>query len=138
MIIPDSIIVALQKEMQKAGFISREAVLRIAQQFAVSPTRVYSVASFYQQFTFVPQGKHVISVCLGTACFIAGAEKILAMLKQELGISEGEVTADGQFSIQKNTRCLGKCAAAPVVMIDDQIYENATAEQIKEIIHELR
>lgn len=138
MIIPDSIIVALQKEMQKAGFISREAVQRIAQEFAVSPTQVYSVASFYQQFTFVPQGKHVISVCLGTACFVAGAEKILAMLKQELGISEGEVTADGQFSIQKNTRCLGKCAAAPVVMIDDQIYENATVEQIKEIIHELR
>ena len=138
MIIPDSIIVALQREMQSVGFISREAVNRIAKEFAVSPTQVYSVASFYQQFSFVPQGKHVISVCMGTACFITGAEKILAMLKQELGIGEGEVTADGQFSIQKNTRCLGKCAAAPVVMIDEQIYENATVEQIKEIIHELR
>ena len=138
MIIPDSIIVALQNEMRTAGFISREAVNRIAKEFAVSPTQVYSVASFYQQFSFVPQGKHVISVCMGTACFIAGAEKILAMLKQELGIGEGEVTSDGQFSIQKNTRCLGKCAVAPVVMIDDKIYENATVEQIKEIIHELR
>ena len=95
-------------------------------------------SGFYQQFSFTPQGKHVIAVCMGTACFIAGAEKILAMLKQELGISEGEVTADGKFSITKNTRCLGKCAAAPVVMIDEQIYENATVEQIKEIIHELR
>lgn len=136
--IPDSIIVALQKEMQSAGYISRTAVERIAKQFNVSPTQVYSVASFYQQFTFTPQGKHVIAVCMGTACFIAGAEKILAMLKQELGIGEGEVTADGKFSITKNTRCLGKCAAAPVVMIDDKLYENATAEQIKELIHELR
>jgi len=136
--IPDSIIVALQKEMQSAGYISREAVNRIAKEFNVSPTQVYSVASFYQQFSFTPHGKHVIAVCMGTACFIAGAEKILTMLKQELGISEGEVTADGKFSITKNTRCLGKCAAAPVVMIDDQVYENATVEQIKEIIHELR
>ena len=138
MMIPDSIIVALQKEMQSAGYISRAAVERIAKQFNVSPTQVYSVASFYQQFSFTPQGKHVIAVCMGTACFIAGAEKILAMLKQELGIGEGEVTADGKFSITKNTRCLGKCAAAPVVMIDDKLYENATAEQIKELIHELR
>lgn len=138
MIIPDSIIVALQKEMEQHGYISREAVDRIAKEFHVSPTQVYSVASFYQQFSFTPQGKNVISVCMGTACFIAGAEEILAMLKQELGIGEGEITADGKFSIQKNTRCLGKCAAAPVVMINDRVYENATAAQIKEVIHELR
>ena len=136
--IPDSIIVALQKEMQAAGYISREAVKRIADEFHVSPTQVYSTASFYQQFTFVPQGKHVIAVCTGTACFIAGAEKILDMLQKELGITQGEVTPDGLFSIQKNTRCLGKCAAAPVVTIDDRVFENATPEQIKEAIHELR
>ena len=65
--IPDSIIVALQKEMQAAGYISREAVKRIADEFHVSPTQVYSTASFYQQFTFAPQGKHVIAVCTGTA-----------------------------------------------------------------------
>ena len=102
--IPDSIIVALQKEMQKLGYISRDAVNQIAERFHVSPTHVYSVASFYQQFSFIPQGKNVIAVCTGTACFIAGAEKILTMLKEELGISEGEITPDGKFSIQKNTR----------------------------------
>lgn len=137
MIIPDSIIVALQKEMEAHGYISREAVDRIAKEFHVSPTQVYSVASFYQQFSFTPQGKNVIAVCMGTACFIAGAAEILDMLKQELGIGEGEITADGKFSIQKNTRCLGKCSAAPVVMINDQVYENATAAQIKEVIHGL-
>ncbi len=135
--IPDSIIVALQQEMQKAGYISRDAVNRIAAAYHVSPTQVYSVASFYQQFSFTPRGKYVIAVCTGTACFIAGAQAILEMLKQELGIGEGEVTADGKFSIQKNTRCLGKCSAAPVVMINNQFYEHATAEQIKEVIHGL-
>ncbi len=136
--IPDSIIVALQKEMQKLGYISRDAVNQIAERFHVSPTHVYSVASFYQQFSFIPQGKNVIAVCTGTACFIAGAEKILTMLKEELGIGEGEITPDGKFSIQKNTRCLGKCSAAPIVMINERVYENATVEQIKEAIHELR
>lgn len=136
--IPDSIIVALQQEMQKSGYLSRDAVNRIAAAFHVSPTQVYSVASFYQQFSFTPRGKNVIAVCTGTACFIAGAQEILEMLKQELGIGEGEVTADGKFSIQKNTRCLGKCSAAPVVMINDQFYEHATAAQIKEVIDELR
>ena len=136
--IPDSIIVALQKVMQRDGYISHEAVQRIANEFQVSPTQVYSVASFYQQFSFTPQGKNVIMVCTGTACFIAGAEKILAMLKAELGISEGEITPDGKFSIQKNTRCLGKCAAAPIVMINDRVFENATVAQIKEAINELR
>ena len=136
--IPDSIIVALQKAMQQAGYISRDAVARIAEEFHVSPTQVYSVASFYQQFSFTPRGKNVIAVCMGTACFIAGAEKILAMLKDELGIGEGEITPDGKFSIQKNTRCLGQCAAAPIVMINDRVYENATVAQIKEAINELR
>ncbi|MCM1404144.1 MAG: NAD(P)H-dependent oxidoreductase subunit E [Prevotella sp.] len=136
--IPDSIIVALQQAMQQDGYLSRAAVNRIADKFHVSPTQVYSVASFYQQFTFTPQGQNVIAVCTGTACFIAGAQEILAMLKRELGIDAGEVTADGKFSIQKNTRCLGKCAAAPVVMVNDQIYENATVAQIKEVIDGLR
>ncbi len=136
--IPNSIIVALQQAMQQEGYISRDAVQRIAEQFHVSPTQVYSVASFYQQFSFTPQGKYVISVCMGTACFIAGAEKILTMLRQELGIGAGEITKDGKFSIQKNTRCLGKCAAAPVVMINDKVYEHATVEQIREALHELR
>lgn len=136
--IPDSIIVALQKEMQVGGYISRDAVERIAAEFNVSPTQVYSVASFYQQFSFTPRGKNVIAVCMGTACFIAGAEKILAMLKEELGIGEGEITPDGKFSIQKNTRCLGKCALAPIVTINDRVYEHATVAQIKEAIDELR
>ena len=136
--IPDSIIVALQKAMQSEGYLSRDTINRIADEFHVSPTQVYSVASFYQQFSFTPQGKNVIAVCTGTACFIAGAEKILAMLKEELGIGEGEITPDGKFSIQKNTRGLGQCAAAPIVTINDRVYERATVAQIKEAIDELR
>lgn len=136
--IKDSVIVALQKAMQEQGYISRDAVAKIAEQFHISPTEVYATASFYQQFSFTPKGKHIISVCLGTACFIAGAQEILAMLEQELGIKEGEITADGKFSLERNVRCLGQCAAAPIVRIDDQVYEHATVSQIKEAINELR
>ena len=136
--IPDSIIVALQAASARDGYITKDAVTAIAAQFGVSPTQVYAVASFYQQFSFTPQGKNVIAVCMGTACFISGAQEILTMLKEELGIEAGEVTPDGQFSIQKNTRCLGKCAAAPVVTINDQVYERATVAQIREVIHGLR
>ena len=136
--IPDSIIVALQKAMEQDGYITRDAVQKIANEFHVSPTQVYSTASFYQQFSFTPKGKNVIAVCMGTACFIAGAEAILKMLKEELGIGEGEITPDGKFSIQKNTRCLGKCSAAPIVTINDRVYEHATVAQIKEAINELR
>lgn len=136
--IKDSIIVALQQAMQEQGYISRQAVQQIADRFGVSPTQVYATASFYQQFSFTPQGQHTIAVCLGTACFITGAGEILSMLEQELGIKEGEVTADGKFSIQRNVRCLGQCADAPIVQIDDQIYPHATVAQIKEVIHELR
>lgn len=136
--IKDSVIVALQKAMQEQGYISRGAVAQIAAQFHISPTEVYATASFYQQFSFTPKGQHIISVCLGTACFIAGAQEILAMLEQELGIKEGEVTADGKFSIERNVRCLGQCAAAPIVQIDDKVYEHATAAQIKEVINGLR
>lgn len=136
--IKDSIIVALQAAQAKDKYITRDAVNAIAARFHVSPSEVYSIASFYQQFTFTPQGEHVIAVCMGTACFITGAKEILAMLEQELGIKEGEITADGKFSLAKNTRCLGRCAAAPIVQIDDTFYEHATAAQIKEVINGLR
>lgn len=136
--IKDSIIVALQTAQASDKYLTRDAINAIAAQFHVSPSEVYSIASFYQQFTFTPQGEHVIAVCTGTACFISGAQAILAMLEQELGIKEGEVTADGKFSLAKNTRCLGRCAAAPVVQIDDVFYEHATVAQIKEVINGLR
>ncbi len=136
--IKDSIIVALQAAQARDKYLTRDTINAVAKRFHVSPSEVYAIASFYHQFTFTPQGEHVIAVCMGTACFITGASAILQMIEQELGIKEGEITPDGKFSLTKNTRCLGRCAAAPLVQIDDTIYEHATVEQIKEVIHGLR
>lgn len=124
--------------MQAQGYLARETVNAIAAQFQVSPSQVYAIASFYQQFSFTPKGKYAIAVCLGTACYIKGAPEILTMLQDELGIQPGEVTPDGKFSIERNTRCLGQCAAAPIVQINDTVYAHATAAQIREVIRGLR
>ena len=134
----ESVVVALQYVMATEGYISRAAVNLIAEVFNISATEVYSTASFYHQFSFTKKGKNVISVCMGTACFVLGAEGILRAVEKELGIREGEVTADGLFSIEKNTRCLGRCAGAPVVLINDQAYERATVESIKGVLNELK
>jgi NADH-quinone oxidoreductase subunit E len=133
-----SIVVALQYAMGADGHISRDAVAIIADVFNVSRSEVYSTASFYNQFTFEKKGKNVISVCLGTACFVCGGGEILRAAEECLGIKEGEVTPDGLFSIERNTRCLGRCAGAPVVQINDVFYENATSAKILEVLDELK
>lgn len=133
-----SIVVALQGALKRDGYISKAAVDDIAVEFGVSPSEVYSVASFYQQFTFTKKGKNVIAICEGTACFVCGSEHIKKAIEKELNIKMGEVTADGMFSLEKNTRCVGRCAGAPVVCINETFYENATPEMILEAINELR
>jgi NADH:ubiquinone oxidoreductase subunit E len=133
-----SIVVALQDAMKNDGYISESAVNRIAQNFNVSPSEVYSVASFYHQFTFAKKGKNVIAICEGTACFVCGSEQIKKAVMSALKIKMGEVTADGLFSLEKNTRCLGRCAGAPVVCVNDTFYENATAEMILEAINDIK
>ena len=129
-----SVVAALQYAQHKEGYISRVAVNLIADVFNVSSTEVYSTASFYHQFSFTKKGKNIISVCMGTACFVLGAEEILKTIEKHLGIKEGEVTKDGKFSIEKNTRCVGQCAGAPVVVINDKFYEHATAKGIIEVL----
>ena len=97
--------------------------------------RVYGVVSFYSFFTMKPKGKYAISVCLGTACYVKGAEKILDALKNELKISEGGVTEDGKFSLDV-LRCVGACGLAPVMTINGKTYGRLVPEHIKEILAE--
>jgi NADH:ubiquinone oxidoreductase subunit E len=129
-----SIVVALQYAMQADGYISKETIKTIAVVFSVIESEVYSTASFYNQFSFEPKGKNKISVCLGTACFVCGGEEILRAVENHLHIKEGNVTPDGQFSIERNVRCLGRCAGAPIVQINEIFYEKATKEQILGVI----
>ena len=115
------------------GFLPREVLLFIARQLGIPGAEVFGVVSFYSNFTMNPQGRHTISVCMGTACFVKGAPAILERLTGRLGISEGETTPDGLFTL-KNLRCVGACSLAPVVMIDDKVYGRVTVAELDEII----
>lgn len=117
------------------GYVPAEVQEIIANELNVSLAKVYGVVTFYSFFTMQPTGEHPVSVCLGTACYVRGAEKILDEFKHQLGINVGETTADGRFSLSC-LRCVGACGLAPVVMVGDRIYGRVSPERVKEIINE--
>ena len=98
---------------------------------------IYGVITFYSRFTLKPKGKYNISVCLGTACFVKGSEKLLDTAKEALKIKEGETTPDGKFSIDA-TRCIGACGLAPVFTVNEEVYGKATPEMMKKVIEEYK
>ena len=109
----------------------------IAEGLGVSLSEVYGVATFYTQFSLTPKGKHRISLCLGTACYVKGADKILAALEKKLGVKCGECTVDGMFSLD-SCRCVGACGLAPVMMIDDDVYGKLTVDMLDDILQPYR
>ena len=133
-----SVVVALQAAQEAFHYITPKAVEIIADIFDQSRCTVYGTATFYHQFSFAPKGKNVISVCMGTACFVCGAADIMKTVEDELGIPAGSVTKDGQFSIEHNTRCVGNCAMAPIVVINDRQIEKATAKTVLAEIRKIK
>lgn len=127
------LIPALQAVQEKLGFLPREAMEEIGELAGVSPNTVYGVASFYAQFRYIKPGKHMIKVCLGTACHVCGAGSIVDSLERELHIKEGETTKDDNFSLE-TVRCFGSCALAPVVVVDNDVYGNVTGPKALETI----
>ena len=109
----------------------------IADGLGVSLSEVYGVATFYSQFSLKPKGKYICGVCLGTACYVKGSQKVLDELLSELNITVGDTTHDGLFTVDA-TRCLGACGLAPVMMINDEVYGRLTPEEIPEIIAKYR
>lgn len=129
----DTLIQVLHKAQGIFGFLPEEVQLHIADCFSVSHAEVSGVISFYNYFTTTPKGKHKINVCLGTACYVNGAEKVLQEFEHILGIRAGQVTADGKFSIE-SLRCVGACGLAPVVTIDDKVYGKVQPGKVREIL----
>jgi NADH-quinone oxidoreductase subunit E len=123
----------LQEIQERAGYLSPESIQEVARHLQVSENEVYGVASFYTQFHFNPPGRHTIKICLGTACHVRNGEKLLDALERELKIKPGETTPDGLFDLQR-VACLGCCALAPVMQIDDQIYGRVTSSRLKKIL----
>ena len=117
------------------GYLPVEVQTVIAEQLNVPLAEVYGVATFYSQFTLNPKGKHRISVCLGTACYVKGSDKILEVLEKELKIKCGECTPDGKFSID-SCRCVGACGLAPVMIIDGEVYGKLEDGDVKKILQE--
>lgn len=105
----------------------------VAEGLDIPLTEVYGVASFYAQFNMNPKGKHQISLCLGTACYVKGANDILQEVQQRLGINAGGITPDGKFSLDA-CRCIGACGLAPVMMIDNDVYGRLTTDQVGGIL----
>lgn len=125
----------LHKAQGLFGYLPAEVQEVIAQELNISIAKVYGVVTFYSFFTMIPRGKHPISICTGTACYVRGAEKVLDEFKKKLNIKVGETTPDGKFSLSC-LRCVGACGLAPVVLIGEKTYGRVAAEDVKKIIKE--
>lgn len=117
------------------GYLPREVQELVAAELHIPVSRVYGVVTFYSFFTMTPKGKYPISVCLGTACYVRGAEKVLDEFQRQLEIKVGETTADGLFSLDC-LRCVGACGLAPVVTIGGKVYGRITPEKVRDILSE--
>lgn len=116
-----ALIPALKETQDICGYLPQKVQRRVAEGLRMPPSQVYGVVSFYAFFTTVPRGKHIIRVCLGTACYVKGSKQILEKLEQELGLKVGEITKDRKFSLEA-VRCLGCCSLAPAMVIDDETH----------------
>jgi len=132
-----ALIEILHKAQHIFGYLPRDVQLFIARKLGMPGAEVFGVVSFYSYFTTKPGGKHTVSVCMGTACFVRGADKIAERVKEILGIESNEVTDDGYFAL-KDVRCIGACGLAPVLMIDDKVYGRVKVEELDNIIDSYR
>ncbi len=130
-----ALIAVLHKAQEIFGYLPKEVQLHVARLLDLSAANVYGVVSFYSFFAEEPRGEHVINVCMGTACFVRGAEIILKELEADLGVKAGQTTADGRYSIDA-LRCVGACGLAPVVMVDGKVYGRVKPGEIGSIIKE--
>lgn len=132
---PGELINVLHQTQDYLGYLPAEAQELIAECLHIPTAKVYGVVSFYSFFSMTPKGKHPVSVCMGTACYVRGAEKILDEFARLLKINVGETTADGEFSLA-SLRCVGACGLAPVALVGDNVYGRLTQAQVKDIIAE--
>lgn len=130
----DKLIPVLQKVQNEIGYISKEAVVEIGELLNLPASKIFGVATFYNQFRFEPKGKYHIMVCKGTACHVKGSANTLEAIERELGIKSGNTTQDGLFSIEV-VACLGACGLAPLICINEEFYANVSRDKVKDIIN---
>ena len=131
------LIAILHRAQEVIGYLPVEVQAHIARRLSLPPAKVYGVVSFYSFFSMVPKGKYIINVCMGTACFVVGADKVLDEFKKQLGIDAGQTTPDRLFSLNA-LRCVGACGLAPVVVINEKMHGKVTLQDVPKIIEEYR
>jgi NADH-quinone oxidoreductase subunit E len=129
----DSLIPILQEIQEKEGFISEESVIEVGNHLEIPTSKIYGVATFYNQFRFEPKGKYHIQVCRGTACHVLGSATVLNQLEKTVNAKAGQTTRDGLFSIEV-VACIGACGLAPVISINGEFHAKVTEESIVSII----
>ncbi len=135
---PQSALISiLHYGQERYGYLSPELMEHVAQTTEVPAAEIFGVATFYGYFKLHPQGKHRISVCMGTACYIRGAAKLLETIEDMLDVKPGQTTEDKLFTLDE-TRCIGACGLAPVLTVDDKVYANVEVEGLKGIVGELK
>ena len=132
---PLELINVLHKTQEHFGYLPAEVQEVIATKMNIPAAQVYGVVTFYSFFTMTPRGKHPISICMGTACYVRGAEKVLDEFRKELAIQVGQTTADGKFSLS-SLRCVGACGLAPVVLVGEKTYGRVAPDDVKNILNE--
>jgi NADH:ubiquinone oxidoreductase subunit E len=131
------LIAILHKAQELYGYLDKEVMNEIAVSMNIPTAHIWGVATFYHFFNLKPKGKHTVAICLGTACYVKGAQQVLEAIQEELKIELGDTTTDKLFTLQE-ARCLGACGLAPVVMIDEKIYGELTPKKIVDILQEFR
>ncbi len=131
------LIAILHKAQELYGYLSEEVMNKVAEEMNIPRAHIWGVATFYHYFRLKPKGKYVVSVCLGTACFVKGAKEVLEAIKDELKLDIGGTTEDKLFTLAE-TRCLGACGLAPVIMINDKIYGELTEKSVVKLLKKYR
>jgi NADH-quinone oxidoreductase subunit E len=130
---PGNLIMVLHKVQGELGYISREAAERVAELLDVPLAKVWGVVTFYHFFKLTKPGKHNIAVCLGTACYLKGGDKVIEAVEQNIGIGVGQVTSDGKFSLE-SVRCVGCCGLAPVMTVSGEVFGKVTKDMVPGIL----
>jgi len=133
----ENVIPLLQDVQEKYGYLSKENLIHISDYLQVPASKIYGVATFYNQFRLNPIGKHIIRVCRGTACHVKGSDKILEKFETELKVKAGETTSDGLFTIE-TVACVGACSIAPVITIDEEFFGRLQPKEVASLLEKYK
>lgn len=132
-----AVIPFLQEIQSEVGYISEPIIEHVSGLMGLSTSHIYGVATFYHQFRLTPKGKHLITVCMGTACHVKGSQVVYELLKEELDLADADTSSDGLFTLQQ-VRCVGACSLAPVMKIDETFYGGLDKNKVSQILKQYK